>query len=555
MRGRRADQNVPFGDLDRQLEDHRQQAEDGGHRRQQDRPETDKAGTEGGVLGPVSAGPVFIECVDQHDVVVHHNAGQRDDAKPAHDNAEGLGRRPQAEHDPACRQQDRRHGDEGLPCGVELHHQHDQHQQQRQREGLAQKRAGLGHILVLAGEGDIDILHERRCGERSLKRLDPFGRQPPACHIGVDIHIAVAVLALDIAALLARLEPGKDRKRHVGAVGSRHAQLAETVEVALVAHEPHDDIELVLGIVRTEVRNAHAAGQHLDHGAKAGDRHPVAAGGLTVGDEGPFEARKRPVVGDIDKPAKLVHARHDGIGGGGDLVQIVTHDLDADGKRAARSLLLLGDAEISAGEAGNQPAHAVHQRCRRIALVPVRKDRADGADGITRHLVPAASRPEGARIEILHPVYRKDRCLGGVHQRVTFLGRQIATRQNLHACLLRLDIREEGSAVACHQINAETADNNADHRHHGEHGIADRLLQRPAVASRRGGRNHALWHRLLADDAAKHRNEDQRHEQRCDQHAHHRDGKIFHELADNAGPEQQRQEDHQRRHGRRDNRP
>jgi len=220
----------------------------------------------------------------------------------------------------------------------------------------------------------------------------------------------------------------------------------------------------------------------------------VAAGGLTVGDEGPFEARKRPVVGDIDEPAKLVHARHDGIGGGGDLVQIVTHDLDADGKRAARSLLLLGDAEISAGEAGNQPAHAVHQRCRRIALVPVRKDRADGADGITRHLVPAASRPEGARIEILHPVYRKDRCLGGVHQRVTFLGRQIATRQNLHLRLIGLDIGEEGHTQPGAGIAHETADDDGDNRCHDHKGIADGLFQQPAIAARRRGRHEPLWH-------------------------------------------------------------
>ena len=76
------DRNVPFSDLDRQLEDHRQQAENGGHRRQQNRPETDKAGAERSVLGPVTTGPVLIESIDQHDVVVDHNAGQGDDAKP-----------------------------------------------------------------------------------------------------------------------------------------------------------------------------------------------------------------------------------------------------------------------------------------------------------------------------------------------------------------------------------------------------------------------------------------------------------------------------------------
>ena len=106
----------------------------------------------------------------------------------------------------------------------------------------------------------------------------------------------------------------------------------------------------------------------------------MTAGGLTVGNESPFEARKRPIVGNIDKPTKLAHARHHSISGCGDLFKIVAHDLDTDGKRTAWSLLLLSDAEIGTGETGNQSTHTFNQHCRWITLVPIRKNSADGAD-------------------------------------------------------------------------------------------------------------------------------------------------------------------------------
>ena len=48
----------------------------------------------GSALRPCQA----VEGVDQHDVVVHHDAGERDDADARHDDAERLAGDQQAEH-------------------------------------------------------------------------------------------------------------------------------------------------------------------------------------------------------------------------------------------------------------------------------------------------------------------------------------------------------------------------------------------------------------------------------------------------------------------------
>ncbi len=69
---------------------HRHQAEDRRHRGQQHRPEALGAGPQDGLA---MARPPFAQLVvgvDQHDVVVHDDAGERDDADAGHDDAERL---------------------------------------------------------------------------------------------------------------------------------------------------------------------------------------------------------------------------------------------------------------------------------------------------------------------------------------------------------------------------------------------------------------------------------------------------------------------------------
>ena len=134
MRRRGTDKDLAIHDLDRQLEHHRQQPENRRHGRQNDRAETHQPGTEGRLARPVAAARIFIVGVDQNNVVVHDNAGERDHPEPAHHDAEGLVGRPQAQNDATCRQQDGRHRHEGLPARSELQHQNNHHQRQGQRE-------------------------------------------------------------------------------------------------------------------------------------------------------------------------------------------------------------------------------------------------------------------------------------------------------------------------------------------------------------------------------------------------------------------------------------
>ena len=81
--------------------------------------------------------------VDQHDVVVHHDAGQRDHADARHHDAEGLAGQQQAEE-----HADRRHDHAGQhqpDAGelVELRQQHEEDQEDRRAERLAQEVAGV----------------------------------------------------------------------------------------------------------------------------------------------------------------------------------------------------------------------------------------------------------------------------------------------------------------------------------------------------------------------------------------------------------------------------
>ena len=115
---------------------------------------------------------------------------------------------------------------------------------------------------------------------------------------------------LDIPALDAWFQFGKNRQWHKDPAGCRHAQFLQPVQIALITHKPHDHIKLVLSVIRAIFRDTHAAGQHLDHRAKPGNRHTMPAGRITVCDQRPFGTRQRAAVGDIDKSAKLIHPRH-----------------------------------------------------------------------------------------------------------------------------------------------------------------------------------------------------------------------------------------------------
>ena len=76
----------------------------------------------------------------------------------------------------------------------------------------------------------------------------------------------------------------------------------------------------------------------------------MSACGLTVGHKCPFKTRERPIVSNIHKATNLIHARHNRLGGVGNLFQIITKDLDTNRQCAAWPLRLFGNAEIGTGE-------------------------------------------------------------------------------------------------------------------------------------------------------------------------------------------------------------
>ena len=77
----------------------RQQPKDGGPCREQHRAHALNAGADDGVHGLEACIEQVVECVDEHDVVVHHDAGQRHDACSGHDDREGL---PLYQHAEQC---------------------------------------------------------------------------------------------------------------------------------------------------------------------------------------------------------------------------------------------------------------------------------------------------------------------------------------------------------------------------------------------------------------------------------------------------------------------
>ena len=215
---------------------------------------------------------------------------------------------------------------------------------------------------------------------------------------------------------------------------------------------------------------------------------------FAVGHQRPFKAGKRPVVGNVDKTAKRHHPPDHIVSRRGDLIEIVTKNLDSDRKRPAGAFLLLGDAEIGAGKAGDKVTHPVDQGCRLVTLVPVGKNGSDGADGIAWHLIATTTGTERAGIEILHAVNRQDCGLGAVDQRVALLGRQITTRKHLDLRLIGFDIGEEGHAEPGIDIADKAGDDDAKHHPHGQHGKVDCPFQKPAIASRRRRRNGVARH-------------------------------------------------------------
>ena len=137
--------------VDRHAAGHGQQAKAGGKGGEKYRSQTQTAGLDNHPFDiPLwVVFPQVIIGVDQNNVVVHNNPGQRHNADPRHNGTERLPQNNQPQQHPHGRHDHRRQDEACLVKTVELGHQQNTHQRQGQSKGLADKRDGL--VLFFIG--------------------------------------------------------------------------------------------------------------------------------------------------------------------------------------------------------------------------------------------------------------------------------------------------------------------------------------------------------------------------------------------------------------------
>ena len=170
----------------------RQHAKDGRDRRQHHRTGAFAAGLQHGIaLGPAFAAQAVIG-VDQDDVVVHHHAGQGDDAKARHDDAERLAGDQQAKEHANCRHDHGHEDQEDAGELVELCQQDDEDQEDSRPEGAAQEGACLVTLFARSGQPPTRTakIQLRQC--LSHLRLDR-GCLEAARNVGRDHDCAFAI--------------------------------------------------------------------------------------------------------------------------------------------------------------------------------------------------------------------------------------------------------------------------------------------------------------------------------------------------------------------------
>lgn len=101
---------------------------DGG---QHDRPQALAGGTENGLHCIHRIFPQPLIGVDQNDRVVHDDTRKRDDARPRHDDREGVTRDDHADEDADGGKDHGRERQHGMMEAVELRQQDDEHEEQR----------------------------------------------------------------------------------------------------------------------------------------------------------------------------------------------------------------------------------------------------------------------------------------------------------------------------------------------------------------------------------------------------------------------------------------
>ena len=217
--------------------------------------------------------------VDQHDVMVHHDAGQRQHTGARHDDGEGLSHYHHAEKRADHRQNHGHQNQRRVIEAVEQRQKHDRDQEQRQKRRLDQEGAGFILLFVRAFEfhphvGRYRLLRDPAFQLRHLLtgqqrfghaiRFDRFGTLRP--HIGTHVIDTMAIDPFDGVDLRRRhfLDEIADRDN---ALCGRDAQGVERVNAAIFGRIAHPDVDFVVGVIGSVFADQNAIGHKLHRGA------------------------------------------------------------------------------------------------------------------------------------------------------------------------------------------------------------------------------------------------------------------------------------------------
>ena len=343
-------------------------------------------------------------------------------------------------------------------------------------------------------------------------------------------------------------------------VGDRHralrrldAELVEGGERTTILGQAQADVDRIVD-AGGAVFGQFEAGGHQLHGRADRARRDAVLGSLAAIDvERPVDAGRRQAVVDVDDARNRRQHRRDVAGRLVQVGRVGGRQAHLDGLAGRRTGFRHAHFDVDAGNAGHRRAQVGQHLMRGLALAPVDELVLDDADDVLGGFSAAATRLADAGVDRLQAGPAENALFrdlgGGVH----FGERKVAAGMDIEQAVIGLDIGEEFDAGAPLRIGHLHADQQGDGQEQRGLGEADGGLDRLHVKAVAPGM--LVLRMRLADDRADGRGEHQRIEHRRRQRDDQRDRQIFHELADDARPEQQRREGGDARHRRGDDRP
>ena len=315
----------------------------------------------------------------------------------------------------------------------------------------------------------------------------------------------------------------------------------------MVRRQAQHDIHRIIAACRAVFRQFQPRGDHLHHRPNRPWRGPIARRLATIHAQLPVDAGQGQAVRHVNHiryrrdPARQI---------GRQIVQtsrIIRRKAQLNGFSGWRAGLGHRNLDIHAGNTDHGRAQIVEDLIGVLALAPVDEFILNDANRIGRTFVSGPTPGTNTGVDGFYPWPAQDPRLGQLHQCILFMDRQVAARLDIQQPILRFDVGEELYPLADLAIDHRNGDQAANSQHQHD----------PGVANGPGHQRHIgpilLARRFLertGNQRAQNRHKDQRVKHAGRERRDQGDRHEFHELAHHAGPEQQRREGGDPRHGR-----